>query len=220
MASLICPHCGCANISAVSYEYSGKATATQYTAAFAGVFMDGAGKEIANQIVPGAGLLFSVFKPGQKLAANVADKLTTPTSGNCVCNNCDCLFNVQLDQQGEVKDVSLKKPPMPVEIIEQVRTTYIENQKMNRPYGAFATMGIVVFLSTWLCYAVYDPDSWSSIFGVMMLCFLWLASLIISIVLVSKISKMNIEIRQSYRLSPLEFKRSHRNLFPQYPQYN
>lgn len=47
MTSLICPHCGCANISAVSYEYSGKATATQFTASFAGGFMDGAGKEIA-----------------------------------------------------------------------------------------------------------------------------------------------------------------------------
>lgn len=134
-----------------------------------------------------------------------------------VCNACDSLFTATFSTEEEIREISLKKPPLPEVIIEEVRTEYIQTIKNKRPYVAT----IIFALLTLYCYicmflAVADDNGFqiflSFIFAILFL--------IPTILKWKKIGSLNQEIRMCENQSARDFKHSHKGLFSKYKQFN
>lgn len=134
-----------------------------------------------------------------------------------ICYDCDCLFNEVFTQDGEIQETTIKKAPVPDEIIEQVRNGLTEPLKKERPYVS-AVIFTLLTLYCLICFFIgVSEDSGIQIF----LAFLFgIPMLIPAILKWKKIARLNNEIEELETPSPREFKKAHKDLFRQYSQYN
>lgn len=185
---------------------------TQGAASFAGGFIEGTTKAVANELVfDGAGRLVPKF--GQSLAALAPVEY--------VCHACDCLFKTTFYTDGNIKEIALKKLPMPENIIRQIRDGYIEGIRKKRPYistvifSLLAIYGYIYFFIG-LVNDSFFGGAFQIVFGL-----IWGTGFLIpSIFKIRKIVSINKEVEQCEGLSLREFKQTHRDLFSDYPQYN
>lgn len=106
---------------------------------------------------------------------------------------------------------------MPEEIISQVRDSYIETLKKKRPYismviFALLTLYILVYM---FIYISEGNDLLTVVYFIFAIPFI-----IPTILKWQKISSLNKQIGECEMESPREFKKSHKNLFREYSQYN
>ena len=198
-----CPHCGSNNVSRTT-----KGKVTSYAAAFGGGFVEGTIKEVVNSaFFDGAGDFVPKF--GSTLASYAPIEY--------VCDSCDCIFKAYLSPDGDVKDSTVKKPPMPEKIIEEVRENYIKSIKKKRPYTSMIIFAII----TIYCYVcMYVGQTNDSDFQIFLSLIFSIAFLIPTIIKWKKVSSLNHEILDCEAQTAREFKQSHRDLFSQYTQYN
>lgn len=203
MAKLRCPHCGSDLIVSTT-----KGSIIKNAAEFGGVVLDGVVKTVANNVLfEGAGRL--IPKVGQGLANMVSEE--------CVCQDCDCLFSTSYDSEGDVKGTTLKKRPMPEQLVAQVRDGYVKKLQNDRPYVSTWIFGLLtLYCFVWFIIGAMDSSGGQIVFGQLF----GIIFLIPTIIKWNKISSLNKEIEECELQTLREFKHSHRDLFRQYSQYN
>ena len=134
-----------------------------------------------------------------------------------VCNSCDSLFVATFDTDEELREITLKKLPMPEEIISRVRYTHIETLKKKRPY---ISMVIFALLTLYCLVCMFIGVSAENGFLIFISFIFAIPFLIPTILKWRKISSLNQQIEECEMESPREFKKSHKDLFHEYSQYN
>lgn len=207
MAQLKCPHCSSENVSKTT---TGKVTQGAKVAGTVAVTVGGK--------VLGEYTGVSVLGKGVSMAGKYA---ISQTPIEFVCNACDSLFKATFDTDGSPREVTLKKLPMPNEIIEKEKETYLNEIKKKKPIVS----AIIFALLTIYCYIFiffgFSNDSavagglqifMGFIFGTIFL--------IPAILKMRKITSINHEIEECEKQSLREFKHLHKELFYQYRQYH
>lgn len=134
-----------------------------------------------------------------------------------VCNSCDSLFVATFDTDEELREITLKKLPMPEEIISRVRDSHIETLKKKRSY---ISMVIFALLTLYSLVCMFMGVSEDKSFQVFVSFIFAIPFLIPTILKWRKISSLNQQIEECEMESPREFKKSHKDLFREYSQYN
>lgn len=203
MKQLQCPHCGSNNVTKTT---TGKVTTGAKNTGIVALTIGG------KMIDDYTGIPFV----GKGVAAAGKWALSfTPIE--FVCNSCDSLFNSVFNSDGEVQDIKLKKTPMPIEIIENVRAEYIQTIRKKRPIIS----AIIYSLFTLYCLIYLVMGIAEEFYGRIIVSFLFLIPFgIVAIFKFVKISQLNNQITECESQSPLDFKHLHRDLFYQYSQYN
>lgn len=203
MKPIRCPHCESNNVSRTT-----KGKITNAVAAFGGGFVEGVVQETAN------GLLFD---GAGKFVPKFGGALASYAPIEYVCNSCDCVFKALISSDGDMKSSTVKKPPMPEEIIEEVRANYIQSIKQERPYTSMIIFALITLYCIICMYHGVINDRGFQIFISLLFS---IPFLIPTIIKLNKISSINKEIANCEAQSAREFKQSHRDLFSQYTQYN
>lgn len=203
MEQLKCPHCSSRNVSkTLTGNVTNGAKSAGKVAAVVG------GKLLENYL--GIPLVGKATSAVGKWAISYAPI-------EFVCNACDSVFMVTFSSDEEIREISLKKRPMPNEIINSVREDYLESVRKERPFlsaGVFTCF--TLYCAIYFFGGVYDDK----IFQCILSGFFGLPFLIIAIAKWNDIRRLNQEIEMSAAQSPREFKHSHKDLFSQYKQYN
>lgn len=203
MAQVQCPHCKSNNVSKTV-----KGNVVQTAASFGGGFVEGVVKESANELL---------FEGAGKFVPKFGNKLASYAPIEYVCNSCDCLFNAVVTTDGDAKNTTVKKLPMPEEIIGTVRLNYIQSIKKKRPYASTAIFALItLYCIVCMLIGVADNNGVQIVLSFV----LAIPFLIPAIFKFKKISALNHEIEECNIQSPREFKIAHRDLFRAYTQYN
>lgn len=203
MGQILCPHCG--NIAVTKTT---KGTVTRAAAQFGGGFVEGATKALADGFLfEGAGRLVPKF------GNNVASLLSIEH----ICKACDCLFKATLYPDGEVKEISLKKLPVPESIIEKEKAQYIQDLRASRPYTATV---ILALISLYCIVYMFIGVANESGVQIVLSFFFAIPFIIPAIIKWNKINTINREIENCEDMDLREFKHSHRDIFSKYTQYN
>lgn len=198
-----CPHCGRGTINRTT-----KGAVTQNAAQIGGQVAQFATKEIANSVI---------FDGAGRYVPKFGDQLASLVSVEHVCDNCDCLFMAKFFKDGILKELSIKKFPMPNEIIEKVREEYIQSLKDDKPIiSSIIFLLLTLYFFVYMFMGVADDNGFQVAFNFLLM----IPCLILSILKGRKIASLNEEIGECESQLPLDFKRSHRELFSQYKQYN
>lgn len=203
MAQVQCPHCKSNNVSKTV-----KGNVIQTAASFGGGFVEGVVEESANVIL---------FEGAGKFVPQFGNKLASYAPIEFVCNSCDCLFNAVVTTDGDAKNTTVKKLPMPEEIIDSVRLNYIRSIKKKRPYISTVIFALLtLYCVVYMFIGIADNNGVQIFFSLV----LAIPFLIPTIFKFKKISALNHEISECEAQTAREFKQSHRDLFSQYTQYN
>lgn len=203
MAQIKCPHCQSNNISKTTTGKisSGVKEVGKGTLAVGGKMAeDSIGVPFLGRALSGVGKWGLSFIPVE-----------------FVCNSCDSLFVATFDTDEELRDIELKKLPMPEEIISRVRGSHIETLKKKRPY---ISMVIFALLTLYCLMYMFIGVSEDNSFQVFVSFIFAIPFLIPTILKWRKISSLNQQIEECEMKSPRDFKKSHRDLFREYSQYN
>lgn len=208
MAQVVqCPNCRSTNVVKTT---TGKVT--ERAAAFGAGMVVGVTKVAANNLL---------FEGAGRLIPNFSQSLASLAPVEYVCHACDCLFKTTFSADGEIKETSLKKLPMPEKIIEQVRTKYIQTIRKERPFISAVIFGLLALYGLIYVFIGIANDSfWAAGVQIVLGFCTWVIFSIPAVIKWRKISLLNQEIDKSERQSLRKFKHSHRELFTQYSQYN
>lgn len=202
MSQVQCPHCGSNDVSKSTVGQATTVAKQVGNVAFAiggKVIGEYAGVSLVGKGVSCAGKWALSFTPIE-----------------FVCNTCDTLFDTTFDTEGEIREITLKKTPMPEEIIEKLREEYILTTKKKRPYLSAVIFSFLT-LECFSCFLVgISNDAFQTFCGIIM----GIIVIIPTIIKWSKIVSLNKEIADCKRQSLREFKHLHKNLFSQYKQFN
>lgn len=199
MAQVKCPHCNSNNVAKTI-----KGRVAKGAASFGGGFVEGVIKEVANGLLfDGAGRFIPKF--GESLASLAPVEY--------VCQECDCLFSTLISADGDVGKKTIKKYPMPKEIIEKEREAYVSILRKKRP---FISMAIFAFLTFYCLVYMFFGNGFQSFCS-----FIFAILVIIPTILKwREISSLNQQIEECEMQSPRDFKNLHKELFRKYSQYN
>lgn len=203
MTELKCPHC---QSSSVTKTTVGKVTTG---AKEVGKIALTVGGKVIDESIG-----FSLVGKGMAMAGKWA---LSYTPVEFVCNSCDSIFNTVFDDEGSIREITIKKLPMPDRIIEQVRAEYIQKLQKMRPYISAVVFSLLtLYFNIFMFKGIADDNG----FQIFICFFLAIPFLIPAILKFKKISKLNNEITECTTQTLMEFKRSHRDLFLEYRQYN
>ncbi|MBD5283645.1 MAG: hypothetical protein HDS31_03445 [Bacteroides sp.] len=134
-----------------------------------------------------------------------------------VCGTCDSLFTTTFDSDGVIREICLRKQPMPEEIIQSVKAEYIQATKKRRPY--ISTVIFALLTLNFVFYLVMGIVE-GSILRILGSILFAIPFVIPTIFKWKKIVSLNREIEKCETQSLRDFKKSHRSLFSQYSRYN
>lgn len=154
---------------------------------------------------------------GMGRSTSMGNGLSSQTPVEYICYDCDCLFNEVFTQDGEIQETTIKKAPVPDEIIEQVRNGLTEPLKKERPYISAV---IFALLTLYCLIYIFIGISNDSMVQVIFATFCGTLFIIPAVLKFKKISRLNSEIEELELPSPREFKKTHKDLFREYSQYN
>lgn len=194
MAKVKCPHCNSSNIAKTMKGGLAKGS------------LDFSSASKTNTIPLGMGRMTGVGGDNASLA---------PVE--YICYDCDCLFNEVFTVDGEVKETTIKKEPVPDEVIEQVRAELVNPLKKERPYVSAV---IFALLTLYCVIYIFVGISNDSMVQVVLATFFGTLFIIPTVLKFKKISKLNREIEEYEMPSTREFKKQHKDLFRAYSQYN
>lgn len=203
MAQVKCPHCQSNNTSktVVGKISSGTKDVGKVTLAVGGKMVeDSTGIPFLGRAISGVGKWGLNFIPVE-----------------FICNSCDSLFVAILDNDDEVQKITLKKLPMPEEIISQVRDSHIKTIKKRRPYISMVVFALLTLYSLVYTFIGISEDDGIQMFFSQLFVILFLIPTILKW---RKISSLNKQIEECECQTLRAFKHAHRDLFSKYHQYN